>query len=260
MSAIAASKRYRTVCGATVRRLADDALAASSGDSREATKRTKRALHQIYGAYLPSAPPWRRMIEDLERAHARADPEALRSTLRDAMARHASTRERLDLLDRFYGQLEPHLGRPRRLLDVACGLNPLSVPWQRLAPDAHYVATEIDSALVEFLRASLDLLGVSHDVRLADALDPGDLPEVEVALILKLLPTLERQREGSGLRLLDALPAPLLVVSFPTRSLGRREKGFAAGYARDFAELLERRPWSAEQLELPGELVYVVRK
>ncbi len=262
MAAVAESRRYRNVCDATVQRLAREALAASGGEPREASKRTKRALHQIFGAFLPTSPPWKKLLERLDRAVAAAsrDPLALRAELRGLMGRHASTRERLPILDRFWAELGTRLGAPQRVLDVGCGLNPLSVPWWGLAPDGVCGGVEIDAQLVDFVRACLDRLGVKHDIRLEDVLGGAALPPADVALALKLLPTLERQRAGSGQALLDALPAPCIVVSFPTRSLGRRARGLEASYARDFEALLARRSWAAERIDLPGELVYLVRK
>jgi 16S rRNA (guanine(1405)-N(7))-methyltransferase len=146
------------------------------------------------------------------------------------------------------------------VLDVGCGLAPLSVPWQDLPPGARYAGVDIDAGLVELVRAALDRIGIEHDIRVGDALDRAPLPESDVALALKLLPTLERQAAGAGLALLDRLPAAKLVVSFPTRSLGGRARGMEANYSRDFEAQLALRPWSADCFELPGELVYVLQR
>jgi 16S rRNA (guanine(1405)-N(7))-methyltransferase len=255
---IARSRRYRRVCETTVRRLAVDALRASGGNEREAAKRTKRALHQICGAYLPASPSWPRLRAELDACPD--EPEALRQTLRVLMQQHASTRERLPVLEQFWNTLRPRLGATPRVLDVGCGLAPLSAPWQGLAPGARYAGVDIDAGLVELVRAALDRIGIEHDIRLGDALDHAPLPESDVALALKLLPTLERQAAGAGLALLDWLPAPKLVVSFPTRSLGGQARGMEANYSRGFEALLAQRPWRAERLELPGELVYLVQR
>ena len=260
VESVAASRRYRHVCPDTVRRLSRQALEIRPGDVAGAAKRTKRALHQAFGAYLPVAPRYARLLGRLDRAIERdgVDCEPVRAFLRETMALHASTRERLPVLERFQSELSRRWGRPRRLLDVGCGLNPLALPWMGLPDDAVYAGVEIDRALVEFLRAVLDRLGAAHDLRVGDLLAPLDLPEADVALALKLLPTLEQQRAGAGAELLFSLPAPVVVASFPRRSLGGRGKGIDATYTRGFEQLLARRGARAERIELPGELVYVV--
>ena len=256
---IAASRRYRHVCADVVRRLSADALDRSLGNVREATKRTKRALHQIFGAFLPSVPPYARMSERLKAA---SGDDEVRACLRGFMDAHASTRERLSVLDAFYSRMLADLPPVQTLLDVACGLNPLAVPWMRpaFAPEAVYSGIEIDGAMVRFLGECLDRLAIRHDLREADLLAGERLPEADVALALKLLPTLEQQRAGSGMALLEALPAPVVIVSFPTRSLGRRDLGFADSYRRQFERQLADRPWRTDKVEFPGELVYRVWK
>lgn len=255
---LARSRRYRHVCAPAVERFAREALEAAGGDARAAQKRVKTALHQVYGAFLPTTPRYDRLLAELRDSE---DPAALREKLCNCMALHASTRERLPILDEFWSQVISRTGPAPRLLDIGCGLNPLAAPWMEGLADACYLGVELDLRLVEFLRGALDLLGVSHDLRVDDVLGGGAaLPEADVALALKLLPTLEQQRSGSGFGLLDAIRAPIVVVSFPRQSLGGSAKGMTETYGRAFDAELEKRRWEAERIALPGELVYVVRK
>ena len=107
--------------------MAEAQLAAGDGRrTDDAIKRTKRALHQIFGAYLPQPPRYERWLGELDAATTDA---ARHEVLRRAMAQHASTRERLEQLERFYAQLREHLGPVASVLDLACGLGPLAAPW-----------------------------------------------------------------------------------------------------------------------------------
>ncbi|MEM7153962.1 MAG: 16S rRNA methyltransferase [Myxococcota bacterium] len=255
--AVAASKRYRSVHEATVRRIATEQLAAAGGRGPEAIKRTKRALHQIFGAYLPRPPRYARLLERLTGADSEAER---REALRQAMAQHASTRERLDHLEPFYERLREHVGTPGSVLDLACGLGPLASPWLGLSGGASYHAWDIDVAMVEFVGQCLSHLGLTAEAGAVDLLDVPAWPQTDVALVLKTLPCLEQQHAGSSDTLLAAIPAPTLVVSFPTRSLSGRAKGMHATYARGFEALLAARGWEAESFEVGPELVYVVKR
>jgi hypothetical protein len=88
---------------------------------------------------------------------------------------------------------------------------------------------------------------------------PPDDP-ADVAFLLKTLPCLERQEKGSSRRLLEALRARHVVVSFPVASLGGRGKGMRENYERGFAEMAKDGPWQIERLTFPTELVFVVKK
>lgn len=255
---LARSRRYRHVCAPAVERIAREALAAEGGDARAAQKRAKMALHQVFGAFLPTVPRYERLLGELR--EAAGDPRELREKLRACMALHASTRERLPILEEFWSEVTARTGPGPRLLDIGCGMNPLAAPWMTGLGDSCYIGVELDARLVEFLGAALELLVRPCDLRVDDVLTGAPLPEADVALALKLLPTLEQQCPGSGAALLDAVSAPIVVASFPRRSLGGNAKGMTETYGKAFEAELESRGWPAERIALPGELVYVVRK
>jgi 16S rRNA (guanine(1405)-N(7))-methyltransferase len=255
---VLAAGKYRAVCPDTVRWIAARALSAH-GKGRVALKETRSRLHQIYGAFE------RRVDYDaahrrLAAAYAAGSAPAVEAACRDALRRHSSTAERLPILDDFYAAIWAVTGAPRSLLDLGCGLNPLTLPWMRLPPGARYLAFDIDAPRVAFLNRFFALAGLPTLAVWQDVLRRPPELEADVALLLKTSPTLERQEKGSTLRLLQALNAPFVVVSFSVKSLGGREKGMAAHYAREFASLVEGQPWSARRLAFETELVFVVEK
>lgn len=253
---VLASRRYRWVAATVVERLAADEL-SKARTLDDAVKRTKRRLHQVFGAYA-SPIPYDRVLADMERATVAGDAERIEALCRRTMQQHASTRERMPLLDRFYQAVFARTGPPASLLDLACGLNPLAVPWMGLPPDCRYRACDIDTRLAAFLARFLELAGVRAEVEVRDAL--GGLPDepVDVALLLKALPCLERQQNGAARTVLDAVRARHVVVTYPTRSLGGAYKGMERTYREQFGELASGRDWRVDEIVFPGELVFVI--
>lgn len=276
VEAIRTVPRHQGIAETTLRRLARTALVSAEGDVSDAVKRTKRGLHEVYGAYLPTrSPKYHALVRQIRAAAASSDPEALRAALSRAMGQHASTRERLPRLAEFYGRLADELGiaqRPGlRLCDVACGFNPLAVPWMGLPERATYLVSDIDASLVAFVDEVLQVLGLAHTAAVRDAVpEPettqstdsaaaDDVPGADVALLLKTVPCLERQETGAGWRAVDTAGAPTVVVTFPTRSLGQRAKGMYQTYSAAFARWAEQRPVDVTEYEVGNELVYIVR-
>ena len=255
---VARSRRYRHVCRDAVARLARSALAASGGDVRAATKRTKSSLHQIFGAFVPAPLDPARTARELR--DAAGDPDAIKAALLRAMQRHASTRERVPILESLWREVTARTGPAGRVLDLGCGLNPLAAPWMTGLATELYCGVELDTALVALVQEALSVIGVPHDIQTRDVLSPGSLPSADLVIAMKLLPTLDQQLRGSGLALLAKIDAPTLVVSFPRRSLSGRSKGMTEHYAGPFEAEVSVRGWSAERVELSGELVYVVRR
>lgn len=258
VSAVSRSRKYRDICPDTVRRIAQREL-ANHGDVKVAVKETKRKLHQVYGAFEQGF--------DHDAAHAQLAAAAatgsatqVRTVCRGLLGRHASTRERLPILDGFYPSIWAITGRPDHLLDLGCGLNPLTIPWMDLAPGASYHAYDIDAARIEFLNRCLVLLGFPPLARWQDVLcQPPDTP-ADVALLLKTSPCLDRQEPEGSLRLLTSLPTRFVVVSFAVKSLGGQEKGMLANYEASFRSLAEGQGWPVTRLAFDTELVFIVRR
>jgi 16S rRNA (guanine(1405)-N(7))-methyltransferase len=146
------------------------------------------------------------------------------------------------------------------VLDLACGLNPLAIPWMPLAPGAAYTACDVYADLADFLDGCWPRFGVAGRAFVHSLLDGPPPVRADVALLLKALPCLEQLDRSISLPLLDAIDAPLLFVSFPGQSLGGREKGMRENYAERFRALVAARPWQIEQHDFGSEIVFRVRK
>lgn len=258
VEAVLGSSKYRAVSVGLVREIGRVELAKGRG-WKEAVKAVKNKLHQVAGAYGEGdgSRPYDRWLGELRAARESGDGEELRRVCRRIMGSHASTRERLPILDEFYERIFEGLPPVRSVVDVACGLNPLAIPWMPLAGDASYFAYDIYGDMMGFLNESIPLMGGAGygEVRDVVAEPPGE--EVDLALVLKSIPCLEQIDKGAGKRLLDGLKARYVVVSFPVASLGGRDKGMAANYEARFWELAKGRGWDVRKLEFRTELVFV---
>lgn len=245
------SSRYRSVDALLIARLAAEEL-PKARNADDAVKRVKRRLHQAIGAFAaggrPAASDW-----------PLGDADALRSACLAAMRVHASTRERLPHLDAFYKGLWRHTGVPRSILDLGCGLGPLALPWMGV-DDARYVASDVDVGSLAVVRSFLEAVAQPHAVVATD-LVVGPPDEVaDVALLLKLVTTLDRQDPGAATRLLRALRVRHAVVSFAARSLGGR----GGWRERTYRERLDRlvaevdRVRGVAEASVPNELVFVL--
>jgi 16S rRNA (guanine(1405)-N(7))-methyltransferase len=254
---VLASGKYRALHPAVVRAIGAQELAAR-GSLKAAVKATKGRLHQIAGAFLTRTPPYAAWLTALR--DAAGDAARLRAVCLEVLSQHASTRERLPDLEQFYPAIFAALPPVSSVMDLACGLNPLAAPWMPLAPGASYLACDVYSDLSAFLGAALPLLGLNGMSGVCDLTGAPPPWRADVALLLKTLPLLEHTRRGAGRDLLQAIDAPYLVVSFPTRSLGGRNVGMAATYTAHMHAIAAVAAWQLQTLEFANEIVFVVRK
>ena len=83
---------------------------------------------------------------------------------------------------------------------------------------------------------------------------------MDIAFLFKTIPCLEQVDKTIGPRLLAAIQAPVLLVSFPAQSLGGGQKGMIAHYESHFRELIAPYAWSVERFPFATELVFRVVK
>ena len=249
VAAVQAGAGYRELAEELVRSVAAAEL-AKRRSGKEAVKATRAKLHQLVGAYeeLPR--------DALARVAALAEGDDPRAVARDLMAAHASTRERLDLLDSFWSVALAGLAPPASVLDLACGLNPLALDWMALPADTCYRACDVHRGQLALVETWLARRGQPHEVFPWDLLAGPPPGQADLVLLLKTIPCLEQADRQAGRRLLAGLQARTVLVSYPLRSLGGRQVGMESHYAGRFAELLAGLPWTTERLPIEGELVY----
>ena len=242
------SSKYRDVCPDTVARLEAQA-AARYKSAKEADKAVRAALHQITGAFMTP--------DELKRARrllagSEAEPAlALQETLR----LHASTRERLPHIGEFYDALLSPL-KAHTLLDLACGLNPLYLGSTGYAVRG----VDISGGCVGLVNDWAEARGWDVSAQCADLLCEPPLPEADAALAMKLLPVLEQQEKGAALRLMRRVPAPVIIVTFPMKTLGGRSIGMESHYSAWFEAAVQADFEILRRETLFGELCYTVRR
>lgn len=232
LRALRATRKYGRVHGEVLGRVARRSLATHG--RRDALKAAKRALHELAGAFL-DADSCRR-AERLVRSMAVADAEGRRQVCRAVLGMHASSAERLPVIEELYERIwqaaADARGLPRdtpvRVLDLACGLGPFALPWMGLAPGSSYRGVDADGRVVDLARAAVPHLEVHAlreppEVEVGDVLEPPAAPGGDdLVLMLKTLPTLERLEPGVGVDLVRRTAAPVVVISTATGSLGGR--------------------------------------
>ncbi|MEW5986369.1 MAG: hypothetical protein AB1791_07025 [Chloroflexota bacterium] len=257
VTAVKQSRKYSPTAEETLRALAVEALRQHK-KVKPAVKAVRQRLHGIMAPYLGD-PDYDRAAAELTAAYASRDPERGRAVCRELMTTHLSTRERLPILEEFYGAIWAVTGRPQVLLDIACGLNPLAVDWMGLPPDVAYYAYDIHEGRVAFLNQYLSLRGLPPLARVQDVALRPPIQVGDVALFLKEMQRFEPNYPGRGRVLLEETPVRYFVVSFPTVS-ARGGRNLTARYRAFMADLVAGRPWPVTALLFDSEVVFCVKR
>lgn len=225
---------------------------------KDTVKATKNKLHQVAGAFLQNEMHYSDWLGLLKKANQSGNMVEFMQVCRSIMRFHASTRERLPFLSGFYKQIFSSLPPIQSILDIACGFNPLAIPWMGLPMGIHYLAIDIFQDLIDFLSDYFSLLPIQGQAEAFDVIESIPAHPVDLALILKTIPCLEQVDKLAGDRILDQLQAKYILVSYPARSLGGRSKGMQEYYQVQFHNLIDGRGYQVKKYDYPTEFVYLI--
>ena len=193
-------------------------------------KAVKTRLHQMFGAYVQGN-AHKKASALLQELEAGRDAKEIATAI---MALHASTKERLPHLEAFCEFVTRHTGAVETIVDLGCGFNPFSIPYWAGYKLKAYHAYDIDTRTKDQLNRFFAYLNLPPTADCADLAVESPTPKVDLAFMCKLVPVLESQVQGRGFALAKQQNAKFLVITYPLKSLGGREKGMSKNYTAQF--------------------------
>ena len=189
-----------------------------------------------------------------------------KKVLGELLLAHSSTRERVGFARELYQKI--FISCPEKILDLGCGLHPLSVPLMGLRKSGvQYFAYDIHADEMEVVNEFFGLWMREHKTFRAkagvlDLLDVGEvekLPEADIALLFKVVDVLDANRGHTRSEaLLRAVPSSRMVVSFATKTMSGRK--MTAPRRRWMEWMCSRLGWKFMIFEFENEIFYVIEK
>jgi len=172
---------------------------------------------------------------------------------------HSSTKERMGFYADLYVKLWKITGKPNRILDLGCGLNPFSISLMGLSKVKYfaYDVNEDEMRLVKkfLVKERIEGKAVVKDVRKVERWEE----KADVCFLWKMTDVLE---SGKGHKkseeVMKRILAKYLVVSFPTVTKSGKPMNFPR---RKWIELMcTRLGWKFKVISEKNELFYVITK
>lgn len=256
---VQSSGKYQPISNDLVRELGRKEL-AKRRNLKEAVKETRNKLHQIGSAFQERPIPYAKWLEDLDNLPRDMQAVASIGFIKSNLAMHSSTAERLSILPKFFKETLAPLGAVHSILDLACGLTPLTLPWMPTVPDLFYTACDIYQDMAEYISHFFTHFEIKGSACVCDL--TAEIPQTtaQVAFLLKTIPCLDQVDKSAAGRLLRGLKTENILVSFPAHSLGGRSKGMLQNYESRFWELVEGEKWKVTRFEYASELAFLIEK
>lgn len=228
-------------------------------DYKAAVKDVRKRVYYALRQYHQGADETTALGEQLAAAASVTnDLTDLRAITRQILETHVSTRERHPYLAALYEQLFAAVGTPEHIVDIGCGINPISFPYYAPYTPVIYAAIDKDPRSITLLNTFSKIWTPLHprqqDIR-ACAFSDRDTPDL--ILLLKVIPVVQRQTPDL-LPILAKLPGRYMCITASSVAMTknvaiqRREDRVL----RDFIATTGREVCAT--VEIPNEFGYIL--
>ncbi len=238
--------------------LLDKIISGKKTPRRDLVKRVRSELHRINGSFNVDFEHRKKIMHDFLGTGDRKHLIRLLQT-------HSSTKERLPIYENLYTNIFEIIGTPASILDIGCGLNPISSIFME-HDGLDYVACDISEDVLEltemFFKTQEKASGETRKLNLFDAPHKDifkGFEQFDVCFMFKILDVIEQSKSHKiSEELISMVPADWVVVSFPKQTVsGKRMRRPHRGW---FEQMLRRLVLMSKILEYENEIFYIVRK
>ncbi len=174
---------------------------------------------------------------------------------------HSSTKERLPFYDQLYQKIFKITNKPKIILDLGAGINPLSYSYMNLN-NVNYYAYDLSKEEVKILNQFFKEKKINGKAAILDLLNLNKvkkLPKADLAFLFKMTDVLDKGKgHKTSEQIIKAIPAKFIIVSFPTLTMSGKKMNHPR---RGWIELMSQRlGYKFELLEFSNELFYIIEK
>jgi len=222
-------------------------------------KVVRRKLHNIVAPYLgePDYPSLTAELQSIDTSNPNS--ESIKAFCRKVLSEHASTVERIPFLSTFYQRIFAITGKPKTLLDLACGLHPFSFPWMELPPDSQYHAFDIIQPRIDFINTFLIKIGLPPLAKNQDILAHPPQTRADLCLFFKEAHRFEKRSPGCNQAFWASLKTQWLAVSLPSQNLAGTHSLLNQHRALVMSNLPEDHG-ALHEIEFDNEVVFIIER
>ena len=159
----------------------------------------------------------------------------------------------LDFYKLFFNKI-----KPKKILDLGCGLNPLE--YAKLI-NAKFYCLDISKNIINEMTNYFKKNKIKGEAFIFNLLnqDLDRLPKVDLCLMLKLLESLELTKRNFSKELLSKIKADYILVSFAKMALGKKINIRKSG-RKWFRKILNKLNYNYEIYDFDDEIVFLIKK
>jgi len=165
-------------------------------------------------------------------------------------------KERAEFNKEVYEKIFSLTKKPKKILDLGCGLNPLNFPYK----DIEYLATDIDKGILKKVKKYFKKNKIKGNVFYLDLNNIENLKKVkkvEMVFLFKVLDIFNRKKKIIA-EILKSLKTKWIIISFATKTIsGKKMRNPKRKW---FENILRKLAYKYTTLRFYNEIFYIVKK
>lgn len=222
-----------------------------------AEKNVREKLHQIIAPYLGD-PDYEAAEKRLIETRTSSEHE-IRSWCLDILMAHASSKERIPVMERFYRKIFDYIGIPQSIQDLACAMNPFSFPWMGLPETTLYYAYDLHTPRINLINLFFEFQGLQPLATVQDILIETPEIQTDAAFFFKEAHRFEARSKGCCREFFQRINAKWLVVTLPAENLTGQHQ-MRDRQQRLINKAVEGFGWDVTEFEIGTEMVFCIKK
>ncbi|MFA5857334.1 MAG: hypothetical protein WC867_08280 [Candidatus Pacearchaeota archaeon] len=254
------NKKYKTISIELVNEEISNYLKSNPSIKRvnkSSIKEIRSRLHRLYSSYQTTKKNKRNLYLDRLKVES-GNLEIINEILSTSI----SAKERIKKYNQVYKNIFQITDKPEVIVDIGCGLNPVSYPYMGLKK-LNYYAYDIDEGDMDFLNKYFDIMkhhGLVGNAKLLDARKniSEEIIEADIIFLWKLLDLINSKNKKPSEDLIKSLSkkTKYLVVSFSTKTLSGKTMNLPR--RTGFEMMLKRNLFDYKILKIPNEIFYII--
>ncbi len=239
-------------------KLIDSFVQGKKFAERSLIKSVREVLRKMHGTYNTDMKQRETLIKSFKKNKSR-------QTIIELLKTHKSTAERLDIYESLYYNIFEITENPSSILDLGCGLNPLSAIFMQ-DKEIEYLACDISSFDLEIINVVLseldDIEIKTKTINLIEAKKRNiftKFDQYDICFLFKVFDSIELSKSHKiSENIIATVPANWVVASFPIKTVSGKKMNYPGrGW---FEQMLGRLKLFHRKIEYKNEVFYVIKK
>ena len=258
---VKANKKYKTIADSVVKTEINVYLKShqikmnkenSNQINKQDIKNIRAKLHQNYASFQTKKKRKREIyLENLD--------------MKKLLSITLSTKERENNYNKIYKQISEIAGKPKTIVDLGCGLNPVSYPILNkvIKSKPAYHCYDIDTEDIKFLNKFFKKFNINGKASILDLRDTkklSQIPSSDIIFLFKVIDILDKNKKNhkKSEELIKILikKTKFIIASFATQTITRKKMNYPN--RKWFELMLERNDLKFKTIKTHNEIFYLI--